>query len=95
MFSLMYLNGLNCFDVSDVHLRALFRHKHEFESGRTSSVGNDILGFSMDGQVVNKPDVHSGNLDWVSICRDSAKVSLKCFLTRLALCKCCVSCCFV
>uniref|UniRef100_A0A915C8B1 Tr-type G domain-containing protein n=1 Tax=Parascaris univalens TaxID=6257 RepID=A0A915C8B1_PARUN len=28
----------------------------------------------MDGQVVNKPDVHSGNLDWVSICRDSAKV---------------------
>nr|Q17045.1 RecName: Full=GTP-binding protein AGP-1 [Ascaris suum]AAA86432.1 GTP-binding protein [Ascaris lumbricoides] len=54
--------------------RKLFRHKHEFESGRTSSVGNDILGFSMDGQIVNKPDVHSGNLDWVSICRDSAKV---------------------
>lgn len=26
----------------------LFRHKHEMESGRTSSVGNDILGF--DGQ---------------------------------------------
>lgn len=23
----------------------LFRHKHEMESGRTSSVGNDILGF--------------------------------------------------
>ncbi len=22
----------------------LFRHKHEMESGRTSSVGNDILG---------------------------------------------------
>ncbi|VDK43117.1 unnamed protein product [Anisakis simplex] len=52
----------------------LFRHKHEFESGRTSSVGNDILGFSIDGQVVNKPDPHSGNLDWVNICRDSAKV---------------------
>lgn len=25
----------------------LFRHKHEMESGRTSSVGNDILGASI------------------------------------------------
>lgn len=29
----------------------LFRHKHEMESGRTSSVGNDILGFDHEGQV--------------------------------------------
>lgn len=29
----------------------LFRHKHEMESGRTSSVGNDILGFDQEGQV--------------------------------------------
>lgn len=29
----------------------LFRHKHEMESGRTSSVGNDILGFDYEGQV--------------------------------------------
>uniref|UniRef100_A0A4W5JYX9 GTP binding protein 1 n=1 Tax=Hucho hucho TaxID=62062 RepID=A0A4W5JYX9_9TELE len=29
----------------------LFRHKHEMESGRTSSVGNDILGFDQKGQV--------------------------------------------
>ena len=41
----------------------LFRHKHEAESGRTSSVGNDILGFDSSGQVVNKPD--HGNLDWI------------------------------
>lgn len=27
----------------------LFRHKHEMESGRTSSVGNDILGFDSKG----------------------------------------------
>lgn len=27
----------------------LFRHKHEIESGRTSSVGNDILGFDTAG----------------------------------------------
>lgn len=28
----------------------LFRHKHEIESGRTSSVGNDILGFDSKGK---------------------------------------------
>ncbi|XP_033113346.1 GTP-binding protein 1-like [Anneissia japonica] len=52
----------------------LFRHKHEMESGRTSSVGNDILGFDSQGQVVNKPDSHGGNLDWVRICEESSKV---------------------
>lgn len=51
----------------------LFRHKHEMESGRTSSVGNDILGFDSGGRVVNKPD--HGNLDWVKICEQSSKVS--------------------
>ncbi|KAA0712097.1 GTP-binding protein 1 [Triplophysa tibetana] len=52
----------------------LFRHKHEMESGRTSSVGNDILGFDQDGQVVNKPDNHGGSLDWSKICERSSKV---------------------
>lgn len=28
----------------------LFRHKHEAETGRTSSVGNDILGFDSVGK---------------------------------------------
>uniref|UniRef100_A0A6M2DWM5 GTP-binding protein 1 n=1 Tax=Xenopsylla cheopis TaxID=163159 RepID=A0A6M2DWM5_XENCH len=50
----------------------LFRHKHEMESGRTSSVGNDILGFDSIGNVVNKPD--HGALDWVKICEKSAKI---------------------
>ncbi|XP_024083663.1 GTP-binding protein 1 [Cimex lectularius] len=50
----------------------LFRHKHEMESGRTSSVGNDILGFDSMGNVVNKPD--HGSLDWVKICQRSSKV---------------------
>ena len=36
----------------------LFRHKHEVESGRTSSIGNEILGFRSDGCVVNKPSLH-------------------------------------
>ncbi|XGW02775.1 hypothetical protein V3C99_014644 [Haemonchus contortus] len=52
----------------------LFRHKHEFESGRTSSVGNDILGFDVHGTVVNKPDPHNNNLDWVQISRDCCKL---------------------
>ncbi|XP_073982101.1 GTP-binding protein 1 isoform X2 [Rhodnius prolixus] len=50
----------------------LFRHKHEMESGRTSSVGNDILGFDSKGNVVNKPE--HGSLDWVKICERSSKV---------------------
>ncbi|XP_076054135.1 GTP-binding protein 1-like isoform X2 [Oratosquilla oratoria] len=50
----------------------LFRHKHEMETGRTSSVGNDILGFDSEGKVVNKPD--HGHLDWVKICESSSKV---------------------
>lgn len=52
----------------------LFRHKHEMESGRTSSVGNDILGFDQEGHVVNKPDSHGGSLDWTKICERSSKV---------------------
>lgn len=50
----------------------LFRHKHEMESGRTSSVGNDILGFDSFGNVINKPD--HGTLDWVRICEKSSKI---------------------
>merc|ERR1719270_1572849 len=50
----------------------LFRHKHEAESGRTSSVGNDILGFDSAGNVVNQPD--HGSLDWVKVCENSSKV---------------------
>ncbi|PAA71874.1 hypothetical protein BOX15_Mlig028279g1 [Macrostomum lignano] len=50
----------------------LFRHKHEAESGRTSSVGNDILGFNSKGEVVNAPT--HGQLDWQRVCERSAKV---------------------
>ncbi|KAL3238765.1 hypothetical protein MRX96_021798 [Rhipicephalus microplus] len=51
----------------------LFRHKHEAESGRTSSVGNDILGFDSRGNVVNQPDPHGGQLDWMRICEQVLK----------------------
>ncbi|XP_043478354.1 GTP-binding protein 1 [Leptopilina heterotoma] len=50
----------------------LFRHKHEAETGRTSSVGNDILGFDGIGNVVNKAE--HGSLDWAKICEKSSKV---------------------
>ena len=42
----------NCLDNGRGHARQkLFRHKHEIETGRTSSVGNEILGFDSNGQV--------------------------------------------
>nr|CAH8874662.1 unnamed protein product [Trichobilharzia regenti] len=50
----------------------LLRHKHEAETGRTSSVAHDILGFNSVDQVVNKP-MHS-HLNWSEICEASAKV---------------------
>ena len=43
------------------------------ESGRTSSVGNDILGFDSKGKIVNIPDGR-GRLDWEKICCDASKV---------------------
>ncbi|XP_065319409.1 GTP-binding protein 1-like [Gordionus sp. m RMFG-2023] len=52
----------------------LFRHKHEIESGRTSSVGNDILGFDSKGNIVNQMEAHNGHIDWKRICQNSAKV---------------------
>ncbi|OQV25802.1 GTP-binding protein 1 [Hypsibius exemplaris] len=52
----------------------LFRHKHEADSGRTSSVGHDILGFNADGKIVNKAFAHGADLDWEGICKESSKV---------------------
>jgi GTPase len=51
----------------------LFRHKHEIESGRTSSVGMEILGFDGGGNVV-KSDVPGRKLSWTEIVARSAKV---------------------
>jgi GTPase len=51
----------------------LFRHKHEVESGRTSSVGMEIMGFDTKGNVVAS-DVPGRKLSWEEIGRRSAKV---------------------
>lgn len=44
----------------------LFRHKHEMESGRTSSVGMEIMGFDVHGDVVAS-NVPGRKLSWEEI----------------------------
>ncbi|KIW21195.1 hypothetical protein PV08_01775 [Exophiala spinifera] len=51
----------------------LFRHKHEVESGRTSSVGMEIMGFDTHGDVVSS-NVPGRKLTWGEIGTRSAKV---------------------
>ncbi|EJT97278.1 P-loop containing nucleoside triphosphate hydrolase protein [Dacryopinax primogenitus] len=62
---------------------ALFRHKHEIESGRTSSVGMEILGFSASGEPVfpsagmetaASSAAKREKLGWDDIIRKSAKI---------------------
>ncbi|ORX33797.1 P-loop containing nucleoside triphosphate hydrolase protein [Kockovaella imperatae] len=66
---------------------ALFRHPHEIETGRTSSVGGEILGFSPTGQpVIPTSHTDSGGdhghlaaakrekLGWEEVCKRAAKV---------------------
>ncbi|KAI4214220.1 MAG: hypothetical protein LQ351_003305 [Letrouitia transgressa] len=51
----------------------LFRHKHEIESGRTSSVGMEIMGFDVQGEIVAS-NVPGRKLSWEEIGKRSAKV---------------------
>jgi GTPase len=51
----------------------LFRHKHEIESGRTSSVGMEIMGFDSRGKVIAS-DVAGRKLSWEEIGKRAAKV---------------------
>ncbi|KAK6350047.1 hypothetical protein TWF696_006296 [Orbilia brochopaga] len=50
----------------------LFRHKHEIESGRTSSVGMEIMGFDAQSQIVTSQA--GRKLTWEEIGKKSAKV---------------------
>ncbi|CAM1509867.1 Fc.00g002020.m01.CDS01 [Cosmosporella sp. VM-42] len=52
---------------------SLFRHKHEIETGRTSSVGMEILGFDTKGHVIIS-DTPGRKLSWAEIGERSAKV---------------------
>ncbi|PFH62295.1 hypothetical protein XA68_14290 [Ophiocordyceps unilateralis] len=51
----------------------LFRHKHEMETGRTSSVGMEIMGFDSVGRVVVS-ETPGRKLSWEDIGKRSAKV---------------------
>ncbi|CEG77211.1 hypothetical protein RMATCC62417_12003 [Rhizopus microsporus] len=45
----------------------LFRHKHEIESGRTSSVGGEILGFDSHSRPILHPAGAGKKLTWEEI----------------------------
>jgi GTPase len=51
----------------------LFRHKHEIETGRTSSVGMEIMGFDSKGGIVVS-SVPGRKLSWEEIGQRAAKV---------------------
>lgn len=57
----------------------LFRHKHEIESGRTSSVGMEIMGFDSKGAVVSSSTV-GRKLTWEEIGNRAVCSSWMCFL---------------
>lgn len=42
----------------------LFKHKHEIESGRTSSVGTEIMGFNSKGQIVTPKLLGKLKIGW-------------------------------
>ncbi|EKM54471.1 uncharacterized protein PHACADRAFT_174976 [Phanerochaete carnosa HHB-10118-sp] len=61
---------------------SLFRHKHEIESGRTSSVGMEILGFGSSGEPIlplsshaNDPEaIRHERMSWEAISIQAAKI---------------------
>lgn len=50
----------------------VFRHKHEVETGRTSDISKEILGFNDAAQPVNYSPVKTPT--WPEICEHSSKV---------------------
>ncbi|GAA5887895.1 hypothetical protein JCM6882_000789 [Rhodosporidiobolus microsporus] len=53
---------------------ALFRHKHEQETGRTSSAGNEILGFTPAGETIYPEEHQKQAAAWEAIAAKAAKV---------------------
>ncbi|KAJ3413146.1 hypothetical protein HDV05_008484, partial [Chytridiales sp. JEL 0842] len=52
----------------------LFRHKHEIETGRTSSVGLEIMGFDSKGRQITPSMLSKPRLSWDDICLSASKV---------------------
>lgn len=67
------LTGCGALDNGRGRARAqVFTHKHEMESGRTSSVSQQIMGFGASGAVVNYTGVRS--LTWADVVARAAKI---------------------
>lgn len=45
----------------------VFNYKHEVDSGRTSSIGHQIMGYDKEGNIIN-------NLSWIDIAKKSVKI---------------------
>jgi GTP-binding protein 1 len=52
----------------------VFKHKHEIESGRTSSISHEILGFDTKGGVVNTSREVHGGMSTSDVAQSSAKL---------------------
>ncbi|GAM26974.1 hypothetical protein SAMD00019534_101490 [Acytostelium subglobosum LB1] len=52
----------------------IFRHKHEIESGRTSSISQEIVGFDSKGNVVNYTNNMHSAMNPSEICELSSKI---------------------
>ena len=50
----------------------VFNYKHELDTGRTSSIGHQILGFDVNGNIVNSK--HDRILPWTEIVKNSKKI---------------------
>nr|KAJ3417153.1 GTP binding protein [Polyrhizophydium stewartii] len=50
----------------------LLRHRHEIETGRTSSVSHQIIGFDAHGDLINYASTNISS--WDQICENSAKI---------------------
>lgn len=50
----------------------LLRHRHELESGRSSSISHEIIGYDPDGQLINYATTNIST--WEQICESSSKI---------------------
>jgi len=50
----------------------VFNHKHELDTGRTSSIGHQIMGFDSEGNVINAKFERSNS--WTDIVNQSSKI---------------------
>lgn len=64
----IYDNGRGSARVS------VFNYKHELDTGRTSSIGHQIIGYNMKGELINEKMKSDKPLTWNEIVEQSSKV---------------------